>query len=394
MSRRRALVISPVPFRFATRSRKTALALTGQLPTDYLSLSRAGRNQSWDEAGRSVIEGINVHQVKTRTPLTTPSRITQIRNLLLSYVPAVLRLAWAALRTPASLVIVNNTSFLSIGLLHKRLHRSTLVADINERPGMIQTKGSLASWFSRHEMRLLVRAARQVDAAMVVTTADVDGVRELGFERVHLVRNVPMRSWRAPYVEPPCASATGAPLRALAMGTVYEGRGYETLIRAVAVANREQAVDLTICGPGRDDYLASLRDLAATEGVADRVRFLERVTPDQVSACYLEHDLGLVLYEGHDPANDGLSNKLFECVSSGRPVLASDLPENRRFVTETGVGWLADTSVPALAKALVAVARDPEELVARARHCRDYADTRLNWESEIEPLLRDVLDRD
>lgn len=393
MKRRRALVISPVPFKFATRSRKTALALSEHWSTAYVSFSRAGRTKSWDEHGTSTQHGIRVIQVKTRAPLTGPRRSSQVRNLLLSYLPAVFHLTWKALRTPAAVVVVNNTTFLPVGLLHRFLHRSTLVADINERPGMIQSKGSLASWFSRGEVRMLRRAGRFVDAAMVVTTADVDAVSDMGFERVHLVRNVPMLSWRAPYTPPPIAGSPKAPLRAIAMGTVYEGRGYDTLLRAIASANAHTPIDLTICGPGRDDYIARLQELAAAEGIKDRVSFLERISPDEVSAQYLKHDIGLVLYEGHDPANDGLSNKLFECISSGRPVIASDLPENRKFLTKSDAGWLADTTVPALAQALVAAARNPEEIVRRARHCRDYADSQLNWDAEIAPLLAEVTDR-
>jgi glycosyltransferase involved in cell wall biosynthesis len=389
----RALVISPVPFKFATRSRKTALAFRLGCSTTYVSLSRAGRTKSWDEHGASSQDGIQVIQVKTRAPLTGPRRSNQIRNLLLSYLPAVTQLTWKVLRTPAAVVVVNNTTLLPVGLLHRFLHRSRVVADINERPGMIQSKGSLASWFSRGEVPMLRFASRFVDAAMVVTTADVEAVSGMGFDRVHLVRNVPMLSWRAPYTPPPIAASPKSPVRAIAMGTVYEGRGYEALLRAVASASKQTRIHLTICGPGRDDYLASLKALAAAEGIEDRVDFLERISPDDVSAQYLNHDIGLVLYEGSDPANDGLSNKLFECVCSGRPVIASDLPENRKFLTESNVGWLADTTVPALAHALVTAARDPQEIVRRARHCRNFADSQLNWETEVAPLLGEVMDR-
>lgn len=381
----RALILTLIPFKFGTRARKAATALAPRMPTRYLALARVGRTGLWDSP-RSWVEDeeLSVHQVPVAAPRTEPRRGNQIRNIAVCYVPAFFKLALAALTHPAQLVIINGTSLLPLGLMHRLLFRSRLILDINERPGQVHTRGSVASYLSRIEIPLLRVASRHIDTAMVVTYADVEAVRALGFRKVVLVRNVPKTEWRAPYEPPPFVrSQDSRPLlRAVAMGSIYEGRGYELLIRGVSLANKSRPVQVTLCGPGRDSYMEGLRELAAECGVAHMVTFIDRIDSVNVSRMYLKSDVGMVLYEGHDPGNDGLSNKLFECVCSGRPVIASDLPENRRFVTETGVGWLTDNTPEDLARKLISVA-DRRHLDQIATHCRTIGDQDLHWDREF-----------
>lgn len=381
-----ALVLSPLPFRFATRSRKAATVFARTHQTTYISPARVGRNKMWDNSGKWVVEGVNVVQVATVTPRTQPNRRTQVFNLSLSYAPALFLMTIRTLRTRADLVFVNSPFLVSLGLLHKLIYRSELILDINERPGLVATKGSLATFLGKFEPTVLRLVAKFVDIATVVTYADLDIVKDLGFGQVLLVRNVPMDGWKAPYVEPPIArNLTSRELRAIAMGTVYEGRGYETLLEAIAIANLTSKVRLMICGPGRDSYKGDLTDLARSLKIDHMVEFMDPVHSSEVSATYLKADVGMVLYESHDPGNDGLSNKLFECVSTGRPVIASDLPENHRFVETHQVGWLTQTDGGSIAAALV-IASDPEILAGLANHCRKFGDERLNWEAEFSPI--------
>lgn len=387
---RRVLVISLAPFKFATRSRKAASVLARTSSTVHLSPARVGRNKMWDKAGSWMDQGVEIVQVPAAQPRTEPTRSNQVFNIMICYLPAFLRMSLQTIRRRADVVFVSGPSLIALGLLHKMLFRSELILDINERPGMVGAKGSAAAVFSRMETRILKLTASFVDTATVVTYADVEIVRSLGFNRVKLVRNVPMSSWKAPYERPPLSRSTAAGrnagLRAIAMGSVFEGRGYESLIEAIAIANQTSSVRLVICGPTRDAYLSSLVALAKSFEVDDLVEFKDPVPSNEVSATYLDADVGMVLYESLDPGNDGLSNKLFECVASGRPVIASDLPENHRFVWEHQVGWLTQTDAASIAKAMVE-AFEPARLLELAEHCRAFGDDTLNWEAEFLPLV-------
>lgn len=380
----RILVVTLDAYRFSTRSRKAAIQYLSVAPTTFIGLSGAGRTGRWDKPGNWVADGVDVKQIYIRQPWVAPNVRSQIRNLFLSYLPALARMATAVLRTPADVVHVTGAPLVFLGLLHRARFGSLMVLDINERPGVVASKGSLASAFSRVELSFLRYASRRVDVATVVTHGDVTGVSALGFRTVALVRNAPPSNWRAPYTPPP--NIDGSRLEAVVIGTIYEGRGYEILLRAMAKVKHQRDIRLKIYGPGREDYLASLKSLTEELDITDRVEWMGRTDSSEVSAAYLSADVGLVLYEPVDPGNDGLSNKILECVSTGRPVIAGDLPENRLFVTANGVGWLTDVAVDALAQTLRNAGLG-EDLAALSATCRGYGDTWLNWESEFAKVL-------
>jgi glycosyltransferase involved in cell wall biosynthesis len=380
----RILVVSVDAYRFSTRARKAASQYRSVAPTTFLGLSGAGRTGRWDEPCDTVVDGLLVKQVYVKKPLVAPNRRSQICNLLVSYVPALVRMARVVITTPADVVHVTGSPLAVLGLVHRVRFGSRIVLDIPERPGAVAAKGSVTAIFSRVEASLLRYVSRRVDIATVVTHGDVETVSALGFRSVELVRNAPLLTWLAPYTPP--VESDGNGLAAVVIGTIFEGRGYEMLLRAVAEGTRRRDIRLKIYGPGREDYVASLKELTESLGVADHVEWMGPTDAELVSSAYLSAQIGLVLYETVDPGNDGLSNKILECVASGRSVIAGDLPENRRFVTENRVGWLTDVTVDGLASVLATAGVD-EDLTAVSARCREYGDSWLNWESEFARVL-------
>lgn len=390
-----ALIVSPAAFEFGTRSRKAALAFSDKnCRVTYVAPAKVGRTGRWGKPGTWTEAGVRVHQVHTREPKTDPTFLNRIRNLLLSYIPAFLRMLSIVIRTPADLIFVNGPSLVWLGLVHKLAHRSILVLDIPERPGVLGAKGSLATLVSRMDIFTLKVTARFVNLMTVVTYADVDLLKRICSAEVALVRNVPMQDWRAAFRLPPITADTGKAncLSAVAMGSIFEGRGYEKLIEAIYIASKRIPVCLKVCGPARASYQKSLQTLVSNFGLENHIEFSDAVPAHKVSEAYLNADLGMVLYESSDPGNDGLSNKLFECVTSGRPVIASDLPENRQFVESTQVGWLAETTSEGIASALVS-AYQPARLASLAEHCREVGDATLNWEEEFVPVFKLLVNR-
>lgn len=383
----RILVVTLDAYRFSTRSRKAAQRYATIAPTVFLGLAAAGRTGRWDVPGEWRVDAIDVVQVRVKQPWVAPTRRNQLRNLFISYLPAFARLAKQVLTTPADVVHVTGAPLVILALLHRARFRSITVLDIQERPGAPASRGSVMNIFSRIELFVLRAARRWVDIATVVTYGDVGIVSALGFPVVMLVRNAPLLNWRASFIPPP--KVEGGLLRAVAIGSIFEGRGYEILIRAIAKAQESRRILVSIYGPGREDYLNTLRGLASALGVDGSIEWMGTIDSSEVSAAYLRSHVGLVLYESADAGNDGLSNKILECVSTGRPVIAGDLPENRKFVAENHVGWLTDVAVEGLAETLTHAAQDVdlEELSCR---CRGYGDTWLNWESEFAKLLNAI----
>lgn len=382
----RTLVLSMPPYAHATRTRKAALAYMALGPVMFLAPQGVGRTGKRDDAGTEVRDGIIVHHATVGKVNNRPTRWSQIRNLVACYVPALGRVTRHALRTRAEVVHVTGLPLLPVALLHRSRYSSTLVLDVNERPASVGAEGSLFAVLARVEPLLLRWAQPRADIVTVVTAGHADILsQDHGFRDVTVVRNAPRRDWRAVWTPPP-AHEPAVDLHVVTVGTLFEGRGFESMIDAVAIARRAGVnIQLDIYGGGRPDYLEALRDRAKSLALQDLVEFCGRVPASEVSATYLKGDIGLALYEPGDAGNDSLSNKLLEVVATGRPVLAGDLPENRRFVTHHDVGWLTATDPYSLAVALQECIK-PGELERVTLNCRALAEAALTWEQEFQPV--------
>jgi len=292
-------------------------------------------------------------------------------------------MARIVLTTEADVVHVVTMPLAPLGAMHKRRFGSHFTLDVTERPGAVAASGSLAGLFAKIEKPLLGWARPYVDLATAVVKPDVQILLASGYQRAALVRNAPMTDWRAPFVPSP-----PGPMRFLVIGSIFEGRGYEMLVEAAARARTHAEFTIHIYGPGRDEYVDRLRVRSAERGLGDVIFWHGPTSSSDVSATYLSGHVGLVLYESDDPGNDGLSNKILECVATGRPVLAGDLPQNREFVEEHGVGWLSPMTTEDLASSLVQVAScSAEQLTGLSAHARSLGDTTLSWEADFQSVL-------
>ncbi|QTN48521.1 glycosyltransferase [Ectopseudomonas mendocina] len=166
-------------------------------------------------------------------------------------------------------------------------------------------------------------------------------------------------------------------------GGLQQGRGLERLVRVAALVPNAYFVFI---GGGRLD--ASLRSVAVELGLEERVRFIPMVALAELPSYTASADIGVQPIENtclnHFTTD---SNKLFEYVQAGLPVVASDLPEIRRVVRTHDLGLLVrpgDTE--ALAVALRSLVNDVVKrqfYAGRSRH----ASAVLNWEAQEADLL-------
>jgi glycosyltransferase involved in cell wall biosynthesis len=167
----------------------------------------------------------------------------------------------------------------------------------------------------------------------------------------------------------PSAEATG--LRLLSVGRLVEKKGFEDLLRALALLQaRGVAFTLRLCGEGPlHDSLVEMRDRL---GLAGAVAFLGARTHEEVTAAMAEADAFVLMpHVTSDGDRDGIPNVLVEAMASGLPVAttaAGGIPE---LVTDGLNGrLLPEGDVVGVADALHQLAEDPvlrERLGAAAR---------------------------
>lgn len=151
---------------------------------------------------------------------------------------------------------------------------------------------------------------------------------------------------------------------------------------------RNDPSHLVIVGTGHEE--AALRELAACEGVADRVVFAGGVTRDDLASYYTTADLLLSLYDFSN-----LGNPTIEAMLLGTPLLAYDTGGTTDLVHHGVNGMLtqAPDDVSALADEVQSLLADRAELHRLGSSARRWAaENLMSWDERIA-MEADALDR-
>jgi len=152
-----------------------------------------------------------------------------------------------------------------------------------------------------------------------------------------------------------------------------------------------QTVHLVILGDGQ--LSRALKVQVARLGLEQRVHLHSAVPQRDLLAITATADAGVIPYQATCLNNFYCTpNKLFEFIAAGLPILASDLPELRRFVADNGIGQVTDlSSAESMAAGIDGFFQDGQKL----QGWRDVLlDTRERFSWQVEgALLQDLYER-
>jgi glycosyltransferase involved in cell wall biosynthesis len=153
----------------------------------------------------------------------------------------------------------------------------------------------------------------------------------------------------------------------LFLSRVHPKTGVERLLEAAGVLRRRGIdCDVIVAGPGENDYLTRLSELAASEGVRERVQFAGMVRGAEKLAAYQSADL-FVLPTSQE--NFGLV--LLEALACGTPVVTTKGVDIWTELEGAGAS-IVDASPERLADAIAALLRDRGALKALGRRGRAW----------------------
>ncbi|MDO4918730.1 glycosyltransferase [Kocuria sp.] len=226
--------------------------------------------------------------------------------------------------------------------------------------------------------RLLVsRACRTVvntpvEEAQVVSLYGADPARV-----VVIPPGVDTLMFHPPAGEPDAAPATGS-FTVLCAGRMQPLKGQQVLVRALGILSREHPetpVRLVLAGTGSPEFLEHLRELARTEGVADRVEFRGSLPRPELARLMGEVDAVAVA-----SSSETFGLVAVEAQACGTPVLATDVDGLRLAVRDGETGRLVPGREPAeWARELHRAARDPRAWRAMS-HAAVRRARELTWD--------------
>jgi glycosyltransferase involved in cell wall biosynthesis len=165
------------------------------------------------------------------------------------------------------------------------------------------------------------------------------------------------------------------------IGGISVNRGVREL---VAAAGRCQT-KIVLAGPLWDGL--TLQQAARLEGW-DRVEYRGTLPRQEVADLMGRSRVGVVTFLPTVSHVNALPNKLFEYMSAGIPVVASDFPQWREIVTTTGAGLCVDPTDPeAIAAAVDRLAGDPVFGAECGRNGAHAVAEQFNWSTQARKLL-------
>jgi glycosyltransferase involved in cell wall biosynthesis len=155
-------------------------------------------------------------------------------------------------------------------------------------------------------------------------------------------------------------------------------RGAEELIEAVYDTEN---ITLLIVGSG--DVLQTLQDKVEEWDANDRIKFIPSVPWPELVKYTKAADVGMSLDKDTNVNyRFSLPNKLFDYIAAGIPVIASNLPEVHKIVSENKCGLIINEVDPERIRSAIRDLRDNSERLAELKKNATIASMNLNWEVE------------
>ena len=265
-------------------------------------------------------------------------------------------------------------------------------------PGIIENHGSISRF-----MRTILWTRRKLACRAAVCVLPNERRAEQFTEdmgrdvKVICVWNCPTKH----EVSPSRPSLNGSNVWVLYHGSLVPARLPKTVLHALGML--PDWVKLRAIGyetVGHRGYVEELRALAVTLGISHRVEFVGTIpTRDELFARCREADIGLafmpkISHDINEQAMTGASNKPFDYLACGLPLLVSDLPDWRALFVENNLALPVDPEdATSIAAAIRWLLERPGELRTMGERGRQRILAEWNYEKQFLPVLQCLTER-
>lgn len=284
--------------------------------------------------------------------------------------------AWRATRKLRPYVCQFHEPELVLVALVLKLQGARVVYDVHEHHAAAVGHSAYRGGGRRLGFRLLEAIARRTCEAFVAATPAI--ASEFPADRTVAVLNYPLPE---EFVESPRPAAERHEV--VYVGGVTRSRGAREMVEAVGLLGGNSR--LVLIGPFDDPELE--REVQALEGWS-RVEHTERLGRDGVAERLAAARVGLVVLHPEPDFLRSIPIKLFEYMSAGLPVIASDFPYWRELLEPIECASFVDPlDSSRIAGAIEELLADEDRATEMGRRGATAVRERLNWEREAPKLL-------
>lgn len=173
-------------------------------------------------------------------------------------------------------------------------------------------------------------------------------------------------------------------------GGISEIRGAEQMVEALSLLVKEGIkIHLFLVGAfSPPAFEIKLKKMVAGYQLQNHVTMTGRVPPSELYQYYNQADIGLALLHPIENYLKSRATKLFEYMSAGIPVVASDFPRWKALLQDVGAGLTVNPFDPqAIASKIKWLINNPRLRLRMGKSGHRAHVERFNWESEEIKLL-------
>jgi glycosyltransferase involved in cell wall biosynthesis len=368
-----------------TRVLQYATALTKRGDSvDVIALKR-------DDASpeRTVLDGVNVHRIQSRT-LNEKGSIVYATRILRFLVRAALLLRRLHQTHHYDLIHVHNVpDFLVFSAVFPRAKGVPVILDVHDVfPELYASKFKISgdSWLFKFlvfiERRCAAFATHVIIANHLWRDRFVD--RSCHEGKCSVVRNYPDLELFAPTRD---EREGNGKFRMTYPGSLNEHQGVDVAVRAFAsIADLIPAAEFHIYGegPAKSSLIALSKDL----GMVGRIVFHDFLPSREIAKVIAKTDLAIEPKRVTSAfANEALSTKILEFMASGVPVVASRTKIHTYYYDDSIVLYYEDDDEAQLARQILLLVNDPDLRRRQVANATRYVQ-KNNWGAQKHEYLQ------
>jgi glycosyltransferase involved in cell wall biosynthesis len=287
-----------------------------------------------------------------------------------------------ALKLKASLYHFHDPELIFMGLILKIMGKKVIYDVHEDLPRQILTKEWLPTW-SRKFIAPIAEVIEWVGTKIfdgVIIVAPVQQHR-FPYHKTIMVQNFPIRE---EFLESNSTNYSKRPPHFAYIGGITAIRGIKEMVKALEYIDNSQ-VNLILAGEFSAEKL--FKEVKSYHGW-DKVQYEGLVNRNKVAEILGKAKAGLVVLHPAPNYINSFPIKLFEYMSAGIPVIASDFPLWRHIIEEAKCGLFVDPLNPKkIAKAMEWILDHPEEAQKMGENGLKAIETKYNWNNECRKLI-------
>lgn len=228
------------------------------------------------------------------------------------------------------------------------------------------------------------KTAKDFDYLIVVNNELKEAFLKKGVRNLEIISNYPIlrKEWinkkRAPLNKE-------KPSRLIYVGSLSEEYGIKEMVSAQEILSSKVNFDL----------IGNFEDVVLERKIKQKkipnLNFIGKIPHQEVYGHLINADIGLICFSKlPNYLNAGIgSNKLFEYMAAGLPIIASDFPNLKKIIENNRCGICVDSSKPQeIIRAIEYLIENPDVAREMGENGKKAALEKYNWDIEAQKLLK------